>query len=193
MKYANKSHGNKIRDAYAMFNKVCSLFSEHLVPTPHLKISPVPIFTLCLQNYKCVAHFTKHFLLKIASKGRSKEKFQVPPPPLHTREVLKLRANSTKVSFNLFRVQWMSFTVTRYSDIYIFLLTGIAKRAKCEMSVWTFQNVSKTRFWRSSDLSSAKRSQFYETFRKLQTLKIWNLWSILQNSDFRNRDVDNAT
>ena len=34
MKYANKSHGNGIREAYAMSNKVHSLHSEHRVPTP---------------------------------------------------------------------------------------------------------------------------------------------------------------
>ena len=37
MNYANKSYGNKIREAYAMFNKVHSLFSEHLVPTAILR------------------------------------------------------------------------------------------------------------------------------------------------------------
>ena len=36
MKYANKCYGNKIREAYGMFNEVHSLFSERLVPTPIL-------------------------------------------------------------------------------------------------------------------------------------------------------------
>ena len=37
MKYSSKSYGNKIREAYVMFHKVHSLFSEHLVPTPILR------------------------------------------------------------------------------------------------------------------------------------------------------------
>ena len=45
MKYANMSYGNKIREAYAMFNKVHSLFSEHFVPT-HILRSAGPNFHL---------------------------------------------------------------------------------------------------------------------------------------------------
>ena len=45
MKYENMSYENKIREAYAMFNTVHSLFSEHFVPT-HILRSAGPNFHL---------------------------------------------------------------------------------------------------------------------------------------------------
>ena len=42
----------------------------------HIKISPTPIFTFCLRNYKCMALFTKQFLPNIAPKRRNKDKFR---------------------------------------------------------------------------------------------------------------------
>ena len=64
MKYANKSHGNKIREAHAMSNEVHLLYSEHFVPTPILK----SVLSQCLPNYKCIAQFTKKLLPKITPK-----------------------------------------------------------------------------------------------------------------------------
>ena len=86
MKNANMSYGNKMSEAYAMFSKVNLLFSEHFVPT-HILRSAGPNFTFCLPNYKCVAHFTKQFLLEITPKGKNNynqqntNPFQSSPPP----------------------------------------------------------------------------------------------------------------
>ena len=53
----------------------------------------------------------------------------------------------------------------RYSGTYICLLTGFCKTCKIRNVCLDFAKYfAKSRFWRSLDLSSARRSQFCETF-----------------------------
>ena len=174
MKYANKSYGNKIREAYAMFNKVHSLSSEH-----HPKISLVPIFTFCLPNHKWVAHITKQFLPEITPKGRKKRNFnqQKTTKPFQSPVPAKCGsvARSTKVSFNLFRVQWTNFTMMRYSGTYIFFAD------------WILQDVQNAKCL-SGLCKIVCKIQILEKFRLELGKKISILWNILQTPDTGNLD-----
>ena len=62
-----------------------------------------------------------------------------------------------------------------------FLQTGFCETCKLRKCLDLAKYFAKSRFWRSLDLSTARRSG-------LQTFEIWNLRNILQNSDFRARD-----
>ena len=90
----------------------CTLNTLH---RPHLKISPISIFTFCSWNYKCAARFTKRFSPKIAPKRTNKEiliNYNIKPSQLPPRTHMKFESvtRGIKVSLNLFIVEWMNFT-----------------------------------------------------------------------------------
>ena len=78
---------------------------------PHLKVSHIPIFTLCSRNYKNVACFRNNSCPKSHQKGETKRKLyqlkhkSFSSSPTHACEVWK-RGTPHKVTFNLLKVQW---------------------------------------------------------------------------------------
>ena len=76
----------------------------------------------------------------------------------------------TKSQYSERTLQWWGTQVHAY-----FLLTGFCKMCKMHNVCLDFvKYFTKSRFWKSLNFSSARRSQFCETFCKLQTLEIWN-------------------